>query len=87
MQRVSFRRNVFLLLLLAVLTFPVEAAASPLDFLDRFWSFVQSAWSESGPQLDPNGTLAPKSDEGPQLDPNGSAAPQTDEGSRLDPDG
>ena len=87
MQRVSFRRIVFPLLLLAVLAHPVEAAASPLDFLDRFWSFVQSAWSESGSHLDPNGTPAPQNDEGPQLDPDGSPAPQTDSGPELDPDG
>lgn len=87
MQRVSFRRNVFLLLLLAVLAHPVEAAASPLDLFDRFWSFVQSAWSETGPSLDPDGTPAPQNDEGSRLDPNGSPAPQSDEGPQLDPDG
>ena len=87
MQRVSFRRNVFLLLLLAVLAHPVEAAASPLDLFDRFWSFVQSAWSATGAQLDPDGSPAPKNDEGASLDPDGAPAPQTDEGSRLDPDG
>ena len=87
MQRVSFRRNVFLLLLLAVLAHPVEAAASPLDLFDRFWSFVQSAWSQSGPSLDPDGTAVPQNDEGPQLDPDGTPAPQSDEGSHLDPNG
>ena len=87
MQKVSFRRNVFLLLLLAVLARPVEAAASPLDLFERFWTFVQSALSESGSQLDPDGTPAPQNDEGPELDPNGPPAPQTDEGSQLDPDG
>lgn len=87
MQRASFRRNVFLLLLLAVLAYPVEAAASPLDLFDRFWYFFQSAWSESDASLDPGGTPAPQNDEGPQLDPNGSPAPQSDEGASLDPNG
>lgn len=87
MQKASFRRNVFLLLLLAVLAWPVEAAASPLDLFDRFWTIVQSAWSESGASLDPDGAPAPQGDEGSQLDPDGPPAPQTDEGSRIDPDG
>jgi len=87
MQKYSFRRNVFLLLLLAVLALPVEAVASPLDLFDRFWTFVKSAWSETGSSLDPDGTPAPRGDEGPQLDPDGAPAPQTDEGSRIDPNG
>ena len=68
MQNASFRRNVFILLLLAVLAAPwaaaaggleadrpVEAAASRLDLLGRLWSFLKGAWSETGCRLDPNG--------------------------------
>ncbi|MFL6202326.1 MAG: hypothetical protein ACJ76J_24420 [Thermoanaerobaculia bacterium] len=88
MQNASFRRNVFLLLLLAVLAAPwasaaagldadrpAEAAASPLDLLGRFWTFLRSAWSETGCHLDPDGRCAPapqpQSDTGCHLDPNG----------------
>ena len=87
MQRALFRRKVFLLLFLAVLARPLEAAASPLDLFDRFWTFVQSAWSETGSQLDPDGRPAPQTDTGCHLDPDGAPAPQTDEGSHIDPDG
>lgn len=88
MQNASFRRNVFLLLLLALLAAPwaasardlaadrpAEAAASPLELLGRLWGFLQSAWSETGCRLDPDGRCAPA----PQ--------PLTDEGCRLDPNG
>ena len=87
MLRVSVRRNVFLLLLLAVVGHPMEAAASPLNLLDHLWTFVKSAWSASGPSLDPNGAPAPQGDEGPQIDPDGAHVPQTDEGPQLDPNG
>lgn len=88
MQSAMFRRTVFLLLLLTVLTAPwasaavgqvadrpAESEASPLELLGRVWDFLKSAWSESGCRLDPNGRCAPA----PQ--------PQTDEGCRLDPNG
>jgi hypothetical protein len=88
MQNTFLRRNVFLLLLLTVLAAPwaasagavaddrtVEAAASPLEFLGRVWDFLQSAWSEEGCMIDPNGRCVPA----PQ--------PQTDTGCHLDPDG
>ena len=84
MQNTSFRRNVFLLLLLAALTFPVQAVASPLDLFDRVWSFVKSAWSESGSRIDPDG---PANDEGSRIDPDGASQPETDSGSRIDPNG
>ena len=87
MQKASFRRNVFLLILLAVLIPVVEAAASPLDFFDRFWAFVESVWSESGASFDPNGAPAPQGDEGSSLNPDGPASPQTDTGSHIDPNG
>lgn len=87
MQKSSFRRSVFLLLLLAVLAHPVQAAASPLDLFDRVWTFLQSAWSETGPQLDPDGSPAPQPDTGSQLDPTGAPQLEEDTGSRLDPNG
>lgn len=86
MHNASFRRTVFLLLLLTVLAVPwasaaggpvadrpAEAAASPLELLGRLWDFLRSAWSDSGCHLDPDGRCAPQ--------------PQTDSGCRLDPDG
>ena len=93
MQKASFRRIVLLFLLLVVLAAPWASAAGrldgarPLDLVGRFWTFLTSAWSETGPSLDPDGAPARQRDEGPQLDPNGARAPQSDEGSHLDPDG
>jgi len=88
MHNASFRRHVFLFLLLAILAAPwaaaagalegdrpMQAAASPLELLGRFWTFLRSAWSESGCRIDPNGPCAPA----PQ--------PQTDEGCHIDPNG
>lgn len=88
MRRSSLRRSVFLLLLVTVLAVPWasatespaadrpwEAAASPLNLLGRVWSFLQSAWAESGCHIDPDGLCAPA----PQ--------PQTDSGCRIDPNG
>lgn len=88
MQNASFRHSVFLFILLAVLAaplasaaaspgadHPLEAAASPLDLFDRLWSFLRSAWAESGCRIDPGVRCAPA----PQ--------PQADEGCRIDPNG
>ena len=87
MHNATFRRTVFLLLLLTILAAPwasaaeapaedprVEAAAST-QLLGRFWGFLKSAWGETGCRLDPDGGCAPA----PQ--------PQTDEGCHLDPNG
>jgi hypothetical protein len=88
MQKASFRRNVLLLFLLAVLAAPwasaagrlddarpVEAAASPLDVLDSFWTFLKSAWRETGCMIDPDGRCEPapqpQGDTGCMIDPNG----------------
>ena len=88
MQNASFRRKVFLVLLLTVLAAPwaaaagrpaadrpVEAAASPLDLFERAWTFLKSTWSETGCMIDPNGRCMP------------APPPQTDEGCMIDPDG
>jgi hypothetical protein len=88
MKNASFRRNMPILFLLMVLAAPgasaagrldearpAEAASSPLELLGRVWSFLQSAWSEEGCHLDPNGRCVPA----PQ--------PQTDTGCHLDPIG
>lgn len=88
MQNTSLRRNVFLLLLLAVLAAPwasaagsldddrsMEAAASPLDLFGRLWTLLKSAWSETGCMVDPNGFCTPEPE------------PQSDTGCMIDPDG
>lgn len=91
MTRASFHRKTVLLLLLAVLAAPLTSAAGPeraearsasilsgSDLLDRLWSFLTSAWSETGCHLDPSGGCA--TEESPSV-------PETDEGCRLDPNG
>jgi hypothetical protein len=88
MPNASFRCKVFLVLLLTVLAVPwvsaaggpaadrpVDTAASRLDLFDRLWTFLESAWSETGCMIDPDGRCAPA----PQ--------PQTDEGCMIDPNG
>jgi hypothetical protein len=69
-------------------THPCPAFSSPSPSTPpAFFDFLASLWSETGPQLDPNGGPAPKGDEGASLDPDGAAQPQADEGPELDPDG
>jgi hypothetical protein len=92
MKNSSFPRNVFLLLLVVMLAAPwaaaavgptdarpVQAAASRLDLLARFWTFLKSAWSETGCHLDPDGRCAPahqpQTDSGCHIDPNGGCGP------------
>lgn len=92
MLSTSSRKTV--LLLLAILAVPLAATAGPdrdnprrdstfltADFLDRFWGFLKSAWSEEGCMIDPNGKCAPGTNQEPR------PGAETDTGHRIDPNG
>jgi hypothetical protein len=90
MRTPPFRRTaaVLLLLLAAVLAAPPASAAgrhaeavslSPLEALDRLWSFLRAAWSKEGCHIDPDGQCKP-----------GTASPapaETKAGCNIDPSG
>ncbi len=70
MRTPSFRRTtaVLLLALAAVLAAPPAFAAgrpaeaislSPLETLDRLWSFLRAVWSKEGCSINPNGHCKP----------------------------
>jgi len=70
MRTPPFRRTtaVLLLLLAAVLAAPPASAAgrpaetvslSPLEALDRLWSFLRAAWTKDGCSINPNGQCKP----------------------------
>jgi len=90
----SFRRTtaVLLLLLAAVLAAPPAFAAgrqteavslSPLQGLDRLWSFLRSTWSKDSCSINPNGQCKPGTASSPSvltktschIDPNGQCKP------------
>jgi hypothetical protein len=93
MRTPSFRRTtaVLLLLLAAVLAAPPAFAAgrpndaaslSPLEALDRLWSFLRAAWSKDGCNIDPSGHCKPgtsqpsaQTKDSCGLDPNGHCKP------------
>jgi len=91
MRTLTFRRTtaVLLLLLAAVLAAPPASAAgrptetvslSPLEALDRLWSFLRAAWSKDGCGLDPSGQCKPspppaEAKEGCGVDPDGHCKP------------
>ena len=86
----SFRRTtaVLLLLLAAILAaLPASAAGrsaeavslSPLETLDRLWSFLRAVWSEEGCRVDPNGQCKPSTTSLPPA--------QAKDGCHIDPDG
>jgi hypothetical protein len=94
MRTPSFRRTtaVLLLLLAAVLAAPPAFAAgrpaeavslSPLEALDRLWSFLRAAWSKEGCSINPNGQCRPGTKSPPpaqtkdscHVDPNGQCRP------------
>jgi hypothetical protein len=91
MLRAPFPRKVALLLLVAVLAAPwasaaaprqsearpAQAAASPQELLNRLWTFLKIAWSETGCMIDPSGRCVPEPR--PQA--------ETDTGCRIDPSG
>ena len=90
MRTLTFRRTtaVLLLLLAAVLAAPPASAAgrptetvslSPLEALDRLWSFLRAAWSKEGCGVDPDGTCKPGTTSPPPA--------QTKEGCHIDPNG
>src|SRR6185295_7188113 len=112
MRTHSFRRTaaILLLLLAAILAAPPASAASrpaeavslsPLEALDRLWSFLRAAWSKEGCNIDPNGQCKPgttnppaATKEGCHIDPDGRYKPgtasppaETKEGCNIDPDG
>jgi hypothetical protein len=80
---------VLLLLLAAVLAAPPASAAgrpadavslSPLEALDRLWSFLRAAWTKEGCRINPNGhcKASPpqaQTKDGCHLDPNGQCKP------------
>lgn len=94
MPSASFRRKLVLLLLVTILAAPWASAAepghanarpaktyvSPLGFLGRLWSFLTSAWGETGCMIDPDGRCTPEpqptnwADEGCMIDPDGRCA-------------
>jgi hypothetical protein len=92
MSILSVRRTLVFLLLALVLTAPAASAAglgsaSPqrlaaageasMDVLSRFWSFLKSAWGETGCYIDPDGrcvtqpATTTQGDTGCMVDPNG----------------
>lgn len=94
MLNTSAPRRIVVLLLLAILAVPLIATAGPdrerprqegvslaSDFLGRFWNLLQSAWSETGCRIDPNGGCAPGTNQEPQ------PGSETDEGHVVDPNG
>lgn len=94
MLSTSLPRKVVALLLLAILTVPLVATAGPgretprresaflaSDLLGRFWGFLQSAWSEEGCRINPNGDCAPGTNQESQ------PGAETDEGHMIDPNG
>jgi hypothetical protein len=94
-MRTPFRRTaaVLLLLLAAVLAAPPASAAgrhpaaavslSPLEALDRLWSFLRIAWSKEGCHIDPSGQCKPGTASPPpaatktscHIDPSGQCRP------------
>jgi hypothetical protein len=78
-----FSRKVVVLVLFAILALPLASAAEPRQeasvssLFERLWSFLTSAWSESGCHIDPNGNCAPEP----------LPTDDIDEGCRIDPDG
>lgn len=78
-----FSRKVAVLVVFAILALPWVSAAGPRQeevrpvssLLEQIWSFLTSAWSESGCHIDPNGNCAPE------------PMPTVDSGCRIDPDG
>ena len=116
MRTASLRRKTVVLLLIAVFAVPLASAAgprpessgpatavalSPLELLDHLWSFLRSAWSKEGCEIDPSGhcstgTSQPpgQSKTGCHLDPDGRCATGTSQppvqpktGCHLDPSG
>ena len=90
MRTPPFRRTtaVLLLLLAAVLAAPPASAAgrpaeavslSPLEALDRLWSFLRAAWSKDGCNIDPSGLCKPGTTSPPPV--------QAKDGCNIDPDG
>jgi hypothetical protein len=86
----SFRRTsvIVLLLLAVVLAAPPASAAgrpaeavslSPLEALDRLWSFLRAPWSKDSCHVDPNGQCKPATASPPPA--------QTKDGCHLDPNG
>lgn len=96
MPTASFRRTTLLLLLVAVLASPWPSAAGPraeeprparaaepaaMDFFDRVWSFLESMWSKSGCDVNPNSVCdtdtaqPPQAKEGCHINPNGGCTP------------
>lgn len=79
---------------------PAAAVASPADLLTSLWSFLASAWSKNGCNLDPDGRCLPApasssttaGDNGCNVDPSGRCLPAaqlstTANGCNVDPDG
>lgn len=74
-------------------------AASPTDLLTGLWSFLASAWSKNGCNVDPNGRCLPavhsySIENGCHVDPDGRCLPApvsstitADNGCHLDPNG
>jgi hypothetical protein len=90
MRTPPFRRTaaVLLLLLAAILAAPPASAAghsaeavslSPLESLDRLWSFLRAAWSKDSCHIDPSGQCKPNTTSPPPA--------QTKDGCHLDPNG
>ena len=94
MRTPSFRRRtaVLLLLLAAVLAAPPASAAgrpaeavslSPLETLDRLWSFLRAVWSKDPCSMNPDGHCKPGTASPPaaqtkttcHIDPNGQCMP------------
>jgi hypothetical protein len=94
MRTPPFRRTaaVLLLLLTAALAAPPASAAgrpaeaislSPLEALDRLWSFLRAAWSKEGCKIDPSGHCKPGTTSPPPaqtktscgIDPSGQCKP------------